>query len=294
MKAKALRIALRSLLLLLLVGFLIRMVIVPIGQGVAATRMPRVAVGTPPEGFANVSLTTRDGERLAGWYAPPRNGAVILALHGASNSREAIRPYALMFTRHGFGVLAMDLRGHGESEGQPNYFGWEGGADVEAALRFLSAQPDVATLGGFGLSLGGQVLLSAAAAQPALPAIISEGAAHHSMDEFYLLPYHRTPLFDWQSWFTYTTVRVITGDTPPTPIQDSLAATEATRFLLIAAENVADEVAYNTAYAEAASGRADVWTISGVGHIGGFAHDPEDYERRTIAFFTETLLSPAD
>lgn len=148
-----------------------------------------------------------------GWYAPPRNGAAILALHGASNSREALRPDALMFTRHGFGVLAMDLCGHGESEGQPNYFGWEGGADVEAALRFRSRQPDVATLGALVCHWAVK-RCSAAAAQPTLPAIISEGAAHHSMDEFYLLPYHRTPLFDWQSWFTYTTVRVITGIRP--------------------------------------------------------------------------------
>lgn len=52
MKAKVLRNALRSLLLLLLVGFLIRMVIVPIGQRGGRDADAAGRRRKSPEGFA--------------------------------------------------------------------------------------------------------------------------------------------------------------------------------------------------------------------------------------------------
>ena len=38
-----------------------------------------------------------------------------------------------MLARHGYGVLLFDRRGEGESEGDPNVFGWHGERDVHAA-----------------------------------------------------------------------------------------------------------------------------------------------------------------
>lgn len=265
-------------------------IVIPIGFGVAATIAPRQAVGAPPAGFESLALTTADGDQLAAWYLAPRNGAVIVLLHGASNSRETMRPYADMLARHDFGVLALDLRGHGESEGKTNLFGWEGNEDVAAALAFLAAQDDVVTVGGLGLSLGGEVLLGAASENPQLRAIVTEGATHRTLEEFHAVPSHNNPVSSLQPMVTYTTVYVLTGETPTTSILHSIEATRTTEFLFIAAANTPDEVEFNTVFAAAAPGRADLWVIPDVGHTGGFDHDPAEYERRVIDFLSAALL----
>ena len=46
-----------------------------------------------------------------------------------------------MLARHGYGVLLFDRRGEGESDGEPNAFGWGGDRDVKAAVDFLQARP---------------------------------------------------------------------------------------------------------------------------------------------------------
>jgi pimeloyl-ACP methyl ester carboxylesterase len=290
-RARGPRRLLTVLALLLIAALVIVFLVMPIGFGIAATSAPRQAVGAPPEGFDALTLPTADGEQLAAWYLPPRNGAVIVLLHGATNSREAMRPYADMLARHDFGVLALDLRGHGESEGQTNLFGWQGSQDVAAALAFLETQDDVVTVGGLGLSLGGEVLLGAASENPQLRAIVSEGATHRSTEEFYAVPSHNNPVSSFQPMITYTTVYVITGDTPTTSILHSIEAARTTAFLLIAAANTPDEVEFNTVFAAAAPDRAELWVIPDVGHTGGFAHDPAAYEQRVIDFLSAALLA---
>ena len=278
------------LVVVLIAAFVVMFIVIPIGFGIAATAAPRQAVGVPPDGFESLSLTTAGGDRLAAWYLAPRNGAVIVLLHGASTSREAMRPYAAMLARHDFGVLALDLRGHGESEGNTNLFGWEGNEDVAAAMAFLGTQADVVTVGGLGLSLGGEVLLGAASENPQMRVIVSEGATHRTLEEFHAVPSHNNPVSSLQPMVTYTTVYVLTGETPTTSILHSIEATRTTAFLLIAAANTPDEAEFNTIFAAAAPGRADLWVIPDVGHVGGFDHDPAEYERRVVDFFSAALL----
>ena len=84
-----------------------------------------------------------------------------------------------MLARHGYGVLLFDRRGEGESEGDPNVFGWKGERDVRAAVAFLQSRPDVDPdrIGAIGLSVGGEMLIEAGAESDGPAAIVSDGAA---------------------------------------------------------------------------------------------------------------------
>jgi pimeloyl-ACP methyl ester carboxylesterase len=132
-------------------------------------------------GSWTIALTTDDQVMLAGWYKPPINGAAIILIHGAGGSREGMRPYAEMLAHHGYGVLALDLRGHGASTGLTNRFGWQGTHDVGAAVAFLQARDEVKMIGGLGSSLGSEVLLGAASEYPAMQAIAADGATTRSL-----------------------------------------------------------------------------------------------------------------
>ena len=64
-------------------------------------------------------------------------------------------------------------------------FGWGGERDIFAALDFLEQRPDVdpARIGGIGLSVGGELMLQAAAQDERLAAVVSEGSGTRSMPE---------------------------------------------------------------------------------------------------------------
>jgi len=81
------------------------------------------SVGAPTAGFTEIELAAEDGVTLKAWYAPATNGAAIILLHGAGGSREGVRDHATMLAENGYGVLALDMRGHGESGGTTNRFG---------------------------------------------------------------------------------------------------------------------------------------------------------------------------
>jgi pimeloyl-ACP methyl ester carboxylesterase len=267
-------------------------VILPFAIGFIATVAPRSSVVDAPDGFQNVSLITADNVELAGWYAPPMNGVVIIVVHGASGSRNSIRNHAQMLVDNDYGVLAFDLRGHGESDGGKNLFGWNGSQDVGAAIRYLQGQDDVIAIGGLGLSLGGETLLGAAGEYPELQAIVSDGASYRSLEEVKALPSRRSIFNTLSPWIMFNSLRLFSGDKPPTPILDSITAADGTSFLLIAAGTSAEEIDYNTLFAEAiGEQRADLWIVPDAGHTAGFSRYPEDYEQRVIDFFEQTLIN---
>jgi len=102
----------------------------------------------------------------------------VLASHGYINTREMQSPFAIELARRGFVVLAMDMVGHGYSDGAVRL---GPGQDLggPAALRFLQSLPfvDKANIGLEGHSMGGVPIATAAAAQPdGYKAIVFEGS----------------------------------------------------------------------------------------------------------------------
>jgi pimeloyl-ACP methyl ester carboxylesterase len=100
----------------------------------------------------------------------------ILASHGYINTREMQSPFAIELARRGFVVLAMDMAGHGYSEGAVGQVKDMGGP---AALRYLQSLPFVnkTNIGLEGHSMGGVPVASAAIAQPdGYKAMVLEGS----------------------------------------------------------------------------------------------------------------------
>lgn len=261
----------------------------PIGFGAYASMQHHSRVGSPPDGFRSLQLTASDGVKLAAWYAPSKNGAAIVLIHGGGSSRDHVRPHARMLAKNGFGVLALDLRGHGESGGRGNAFGWEGNRDVAAAVDYLSRNGGVKAIGGMGLSLGGELLLGTISERPEIKAVVSEGATFRSSGDYLIIPSRRSLARRWSTCLMYASTAFFTGQTPPRTILDSVARAQSASLLLIAAEREGDEILYNQRFLQASGGRAKLWIIPGAGHTGGLKHLPSEYERRVVEFFHAAL-----
>jgi len=139
--------------------------------------------------YQDIELLTLDGVRLSVWYTPPKNGVVILVAHGHA----AVRPidFYLLFAEQGYGVLAWDFRGHGASEGDTVTFGYTETRDVEAALDFVLAQPDVERVGAWGGSMGAVSVILTAAHRPEIEAIIVDSPFATLEDELK----HQVPIW---------------------------------------------------------------------------------------------------
>ena len=147
-------------------------IVFPIGFAYIYVHTGRAAV-TPDlrVPYETVTVVTADSLELAASYVPSRNRAAVVLFPGATRSREA-----RMLIRHGYGVLLLDPRGQGSSEGDT--VRWAGDRDLLAAAEYLRRRPDVDPdrIGGFGFSIGGEILLEAAAQSTAYKAIVTEGA----------------------------------------------------------------------------------------------------------------------
>jgi fermentation-respiration switch protein FrsA (DUF1100 family) len=263
--------------------------VVPVAFALVATHRPREAVAETtlsPRGHESVTLETSDGLRLAGWYVPSTNGAAILAFPG----RHGPIPHARLLARHGYGVLLLDMRGQGESEGDPNALGWGATRDVDAAMAFLQARPDVEPdrIGGLGLSVGGELLIEAAATNTALRAVVSEGAGERSVRESSLRGAAGLPSLPLAAMLTAATA-IFSGDVPPPALQSVVARIAPRPLLLVHAGRGQGGEELNPDYFAAAREPKARWEIPEATHVGGLEARPAEYERRIVGFFDRAL-----
>jgi len=274
------------------VGSLIAGVVVmfPLVSSYGYTHIARAVVPKPDLGadFEDVSFTTGDGLELTGWYVPSENRAAVIAFPGRKGPQRQTR----MLVRHGYGVLLFDRRGEGDSEGDPNAVGWAGDRDIKAAIAFLRERPDVDAdrIGGVGLSVGGELMLEAAAETDALKAVVSEGAGIRSAREASELPgggkWLALPI-----WGGITAGTAVFSNHAPPPNLNDVVERISPRpvFFIYAAGGQGGEELSQDFY-ESAGEPKDVWKVPEGGHVGGAEARPREYERRMIAFFDEALL----
>jgi dienelactone hydrolase len=268
-------------------------VVLPVTLAVIATERPRARVEEPDLGrpHDDVTLRTADGLDLAARYVPSQNGAAVVLI-----PREGAVDEARMLVGNGYGVLLVDPRGCGDSEGDPNLFGWAMPRDIAAAVDYLDARSDVeeGRAGGLGLSVGGEMMIQAAAEDPRLVAVVSEGAGVRTFRETFV---RRGPnavelalQYPHEVVLTAATA-LLSGSLPPPSLRDLVAEISPRAvFLIYGEEGQAVEKAVNPPYYDAAGEPKHIWEVPGAGHTGGFAAQPDEYERRVTAFFDRHLL----
>jgi uncharacterized protein len=271
---------------------LIPYVLLPTAIAYVVTHTARAEVPTPELGapHEDVAFTTSDGLRLQGWFVPSRNGATVIAFPGRSGPQE----HARMLVRNDYGVLLFDRRGEGVSEGDPNAFGWHGQRDLLAAAAFLRGRADVdpERIGGIGLSVGGEMLIRAAADSDAFKAIVSEGASGQSARDGFANRELSTDLLA-EGAITLATA-LFASDLPPPSLKSQVSkiGPRAVFFIYGGRGQGGTETKPNRGFYEAAGEPKQIWEVPKGQHIAGIMTEPEEYERRVIAFFDRTLLQP--
>ncbi len=284
---------------LLLAALLLVGVYLPYARAYGLVHPARTSPGGTPADvgiahYEELRLTTADGLKLAAWYIPPKNGAVVICIHGLGVNRGQFLEEAAFLHRKGFGVLLLDLRNHGASEGTKTTFGLDEARDVAAAVAFIrQREGPTMPIAAFGHSLGAVTAILAAVQMPEIRAVIAvspfaslesninEGVrVLTGLDPRYFAP---QILFfgQLQAGVEISTVRPVEviGKLSPRPV------------LLI--HGAKDDLlpARNSLELYAAAGEPKELVIyPGVGHGGFIFQEPKLYPKKVGAFLEKYLL----
>jgi alpha-beta hydrolase superfamily lysophospholipase len=167
---------------------------------VAFCGLPASAEAAPEQ--EKLSFTTADGVRIIGIYRAPADGQnMVVLLHGLGSTKEEWESFEKVLAEKGYGYFAYDARGHGESVkttagrtldyrnfDQPGPGSqWNRMiADLESVISSLSGTKKIPQqkIGIAGASLGANVALSCAAADPKIPyvALLSPGLSYAGIE----------------------------------------------------------------------------------------------------------------
>jgi dipeptidyl aminopeptidase/acylaminoacyl peptidase len=256
-------------------------------------RTPPAAISRHPdrtgiEGLAEISFSSADGRRVAGWHAPSRNRAAIILVHGTGAERSSLLFETGFLSQAGFGVLAVDLPGQGASEGRTRWGVPERHA-ISAAVDWLRARGEVdpERIGGFGFSMGAYVLTQAAVLDQRLRAVALVSSPTEVVEHNWLAT-AKWGLLSQVPCYLALRAYGQSLDIPPKNVIGSIAP----RALLIVGGDLDPLVPAFMArqlYSAAGSPK-ELWLVPRAHHADFAQIAGPEYRNRLAGFFDRTLL----
>lgn len=285
-----------SILLWVLLGLPLFVAALGLGFSFYLTRRFRLTeVHTPAEyglDYEEVAFPAADGLTLRGFWIPaPGSQRAVIILHGHGNSLDWDVQRAPHFHRAGFNVLLFDFRAHGRSDGKVATFGYLERQDVLGAVEFLKSR-GMKRIGLLGFSYGGMASMLAAPLCPDIHAVVSDGgparlrSAIEGRAVEWRLP---RPVGGFLGWLVVALTSARLGVNLFRFEPARWAGKIAPRPLLFIHGEL-DKYLHDFDELFAAAGEPkQVWRLPGVDHTKASEAQPEEYYRRVLAFFEQTL-----
>ncbi len=236
-----------------------------------------------------VSFRDAEGRRMAGWYAPSRNRAAIVLVHGTGSERSSLLFETAFLARAGFGALAFDLPGQGASEGRTRW-GVPERAAIRAAADWLGARAEVDPhrMGGFGCSMGAYVMTQAAVLDARLRAVTLAASPNDVVEQNWLA----TRRWGWLSQTPNHLALLAYGQSLDMKPRDVIGKIAPRPVFIIGGEldGLVPRFMADQLYA-AAGDPKQLWIVPQAHHVDYAQVAPRDYRLRVIDFFSRTLLN---
>lgn len=136
--------------------------------------------------FQELILKTENSSTLniAASYLPAQKDTAVIILAGIRGNRVAGLPHANYYHKKGYGVLLIDLRATGESEGHFLSFGYHEKAELLAGVEFLNQQ-NISHIGAHGMSLGAATIIYSFAEKTDYAFVVLESPYDNIRQAFY-------------------------------------------------------------------------------------------------------------
>ena len=245
--------------------------------------------------FEDVTVTNPDGQKLAGWFIPSENGAVIIMQHGYKSTRSEMLNEAEMMHKHGYGALITSIRAHDFSEGQLITFGKFEVQDMEAWYQYLLTRTDIdpQKIGILGNSFGGMLSIEYAAQNRNIKAVVTDCAFSSLNDTVATSVKHFTglPEFPFVPLIVFWAERE-TGFKAADIDATKWIAEISPRpvFLMQGGADTVISAGSGQKLYDAAGEPKEIWFDPALGHVEFDSKRAAEFEARVAAFYDRYLL----
>ena len=247
-------------------------------------------VGANPEDFA---VSAPDGVLLRGWKvrSASANGHWVLLFHGVSDNRTGMTGQAALLLHHGYSVVMMDARAHGDSGGNMATFGLLERRDTRAIIDALSTTETPRNPFALGSSMGAAIALQSAAVEPRIAAVVAESSFSDLREvTFDYAGLHWSPwlgktLFRPGTWTVISTAQKEGGFSVDEVSPEKSVSVRPFPVMLIC--DGSDHIIpcrHTRRIFRAATGPKELWEVRGADHASAIGAEPAEYERRVITF----------
>jgi pimeloyl-ACP methyl ester carboxylesterase len=163
--------------------------------------------------------------------------------------------------------------------------------DVTPAVAYLQGRQDIdpERIGAVRLSLGAEVMVEAAARDPAVKALVVDGVGTNRMeDPLPLPPEYRILYLAAPMWWLGERMADLVSGVSARPLV-VLVEEIAPRPILFISSRDAPEPFMNRRLAERAGPGAQLWELPDTEHVGGVFVHAEEYGQRMVSFFDAAL-----
>ena len=114
-------------------------------------------VGEPPKLLKAIDVEYKG---VTGWFSKgDKKDKCVLLMHGVKSNRLSMVDRALLFNKHGYSVMLIDLQAHGQTSGDFISFGYLESTSARNAVSFLRKVKSCEKIASIGISLGGAASL---------------------------------------------------------------------------------------------------------------------------------------
>jgi dipeptidyl aminopeptidase/acylaminoacyl peptidase len=260
----------------------------------AEIEQARVAFSDDQAVMQEFDVRAPDGIVLCGWKVRPKtaNGDWIMLLHGQSDNRYGMMPYADFLVRAGYSVVMMDSRASGASGSAMATYGWKERWDTKNVVSALYTAEEPRRLYALGESMGAAIALQSAAVESRISSVVAEASFSNLREVTY--DYAGLQLTPWlgKTLFrpaTITALRVAekegefrASDVSP---ETAVAARAFPILLICGTLDRRIPCRHSEQIFRAAKGPKQLWIVPGAGHTAGLGTEPVEFKRRVLAFF---------
>ena len=253
--------------------------------------------------YQEVTFSSRGDEiTLSAWYIPAEdevNAPAVVLVHGLTSCKRSpsVLIPAGMLHRAGYSVVMPDLRDHGDSQIEDGRYagGSEEWRDALGAWDWLVNERGIPAerVGMFGVSLGAATAMIATGEEPRVAALW-EDSGFASIQAAVDAELRRNGFPTLLSGGALTLGRLISGDDilAYSPLAAMSKLDGRPIFITHGSADARLSVQYAQDLAEAvraAGGSVEPWIVDGATHVEAMFLQPEEYERRLLAFFDAAL-----
>jgi uncharacterized protein len=248
-------------------------------------------IGAHPAEF---DVRAPDGILLRGWKvrAAKPNGDWVLVFHGVADNRMGVLEHARIPLMAGYGVVMMDARAHGASEGPIATYGWLERNDTRAIVDALEAAEHPHHIFALGESMGAGIALQSAAIDPRIEAVVAEASFASLREASYdYAGLRRSPLlgktlFAPGTWTMIWHAERLAGLPASQVSPEKAVAVRPFPVLLICdAEDVALPCRHTRRIYDAAQGPKQMWVVPGAYHTAALGYAPDEFRNRVLSFY---------